>query len=624
MTIKKIQVGTTTHDIRADSADKLNTNAGSATNPVYFANGIPVKTTYTLGKSVPSNAVFTDTVYTHPSYTARTGKPTANQTPAFGGTATVSQITSDGTGHVTAATDRTITIPSTLSNGTGTAGLIKTTSTVTSNSGYTACPVISGVPYYKDTDTNTDTKVTSSANNGTKIYFTGTSNSAGETNTQLLNTGIFADCETGYLHLTNLLHVGGDANWSKFFHNGTDTIISNGSGTGVLKLTSGGVLSLSTNSGSSFTNVSLEGHTHNYAAASHTHNYAGSSSAGGAATSANKVNTKLAIKLNGGATEGANLFTFNGSAAKTVNITPSAIGAAEDNHTHEVLLNYGSYGTQMVELNATGGTNGKGFAYIDASSTEGTRSYLMLNAEGVARLNGLEITSTSSPVTPNASSYRSYDTYGVQKSLIWLSTSNNLIVGNADPDATLAHSGHTYICAPNGNVRIHNSGQELIYNMSDNMGFFRPVTTNKNCLGGSSYRWQTIYAKNAVNTSSDYYQKENIQEMPQKYIDMLDDIEPVIFKFKDGDRLHGGYISQWVEESMEKYGITAEEFGGFCKDPKLDENEEVIEGEYEYSLRYSEFVPIIHAKMKQLNKEYKEEINKLKEEINELKLLINQ
>lgn len=45
----------------ADSAKKLATNAGSATQPVYFANGVPVATTYTLGKSVPSNAVFTDT-----------------------------------------------------------------------------------------------------------------------------------------------------------------------------------------------------------------------------------------------------------------------------------------------------------------------------------------------------------------------------------------------------------------------------------------------------------------------------------------------------------------------------------------------------------------------------------
>lgn len=45
----------------AASANKINTNAGSATNPVYFANGVPVKCTYTLGKSVPANAVFTDT-----------------------------------------------------------------------------------------------------------------------------------------------------------------------------------------------------------------------------------------------------------------------------------------------------------------------------------------------------------------------------------------------------------------------------------------------------------------------------------------------------------------------------------------------------------------------------------
>lgn len=47
----------------ATSANKLNTDAGSATQPVYFANGIPVKTTYTLGASVPSGAKFTDTTY---------------------------------------------------------------------------------------------------------------------------------------------------------------------------------------------------------------------------------------------------------------------------------------------------------------------------------------------------------------------------------------------------------------------------------------------------------------------------------------------------------------------------------------------------------------------------------
>ncbi len=64
--------------------------------------------------------------YTHPTYTARTGKPTANATPAFGGTVTVSQIKSDATGHVTAATDRTITIPATVASSSA-AGLMSST-----------------------------------------------------------------------------------------------------------------------------------------------------------------------------------------------------------------------------------------------------------------------------------------------------------------------------------------------------------------------------------------------------------------------------------------------------------------------------------------------------------------
>lgn len=48
----------------ATSAVKLDTStAGSATQPVYFTGGKPAACTYSLGKSVPSNAVFTDTTY---------------------------------------------------------------------------------------------------------------------------------------------------------------------------------------------------------------------------------------------------------------------------------------------------------------------------------------------------------------------------------------------------------------------------------------------------------------------------------------------------------------------------------------------------------------------------------
>lgn len=49
----------------ATSAVKLDTSAGSATNPIYFANGKPAACTYTLNKSVPSDAKFTDTIYSN-------------------------------------------------------------------------------------------------------------------------------------------------------------------------------------------------------------------------------------------------------------------------------------------------------------------------------------------------------------------------------------------------------------------------------------------------------------------------------------------------------------------------------------------------------------------------------
>lgn len=67
-----------------------------------------------LGYTPPESN--TDTVYTHPSYTARTGVPTANQTPAFGGTFQVTQPVSDATGHITAMNSRTITIPSAVAS----------------------------------------------------------------------------------------------------------------------------------------------------------------------------------------------------------------------------------------------------------------------------------------------------------------------------------------------------------------------------------------------------------------------------------------------------------------------------------------------------------------------------
>ena len=59
----------------------------------------------------------------HPTVSAVTGKPTANQTPAFGATFTVSQVSRDSLGHVSAITDRTVKIPNSAASSTA-AGLM--------------------------------------------------------------------------------------------------------------------------------------------------------------------------------------------------------------------------------------------------------------------------------------------------------------------------------------------------------------------------------------------------------------------------------------------------------------------------------------------------------------------
>lgn len=102
---------------------------GSATQPVYWNGSAWTNTTYTLGKSVPADAKFTDTVYT---------LPTASST--LGG--------------------------------------VKTTSTVSATAGLTACPIIDGVVYYKDTNnTYTLAELVGSTAIGTAtnpIYWDGT------------------------------------------------------------------------------------------------------------------------------------------------------------------------------------------------------------------------------------------------------------------------------------------------------------------------------------------------------------------------------------------------------------------------------------------------------------------
>lgn len=106
----------------ATSANKLNTNAGSVTQPVYFANGVPVQTTHTLSASVPSDAKFTDTQVTSVGnhYTPTADTTSALSVDASSTTAATWNSTSlvtgvniqrDAKGHVTGLTVDSIKMP---------------------------------------------------------------------------------------------------------------------------------------------------------------------------------------------------------------------------------------------------------------------------------------------------------------------------------------------------------------------------------------------------------------------------------------------------------------------------------------------------------------------------------
>lgn len=82
----------------------------------------------------------------------------------------------------------------------------------------------------------------------------------------------------------------------------------------------------------------------------------------------------LIIKLNGGSTEGTSLFTYDGSGAKIINITPSAIGAATSGHTHNYAgsSSAGGAATSAVKLSTARNFSITGGAVATAVSFDGS------------------------------------------------------------------------------------------------------------------------------------------------------------------------------------------------------------------------------------------------------------
>lgn len=173
----------------------------------------------------------------------------------------------------------------------------------------------------------------------------------------------------------------------------------------------------------------------------------------------------------------------------------------------------------------------------------------------------------------------------------------------------------------------NNNGHGLMINCA-NKTLTSGLLVNENYdLGTSNRKYKNIYAINGTIQTSDRTRKTDINNLEtQKAQAFINGLTPVSYKMIDGTsgRTHYGFIAQDIEELMNVLSMDSKDFAGFIKSPKKitkyeDENgnklkkpiEEVIEGEYDYSLRYDEFI----APLIKVVQEQQKEIERLKEMI---------
>lgn len=261
--------------------------------------------TYTIATSVPSNAVFTDTKVTSVDNHYKPANGTTligiAGSPVTAGGKVVTGITADSSGHITDIITGTIPAAPTLSglDGVGTINASGTAPLTLSASKSSTTVTISG---------------------SVAEMTAATSNTAGA-------AGIVPAPDAG----KQAAFLRGDGTWA--FPTDTNTTYAFANGTD-----------------GSFTVTPRNGEPQKV--------LIGKPATAGTADNATQVKNSLIVTLNSGSNEGTTKFTFNGSAKKTVNITPGSIGAATsaqgtkaDNAVPEVTFTSSSLNVSAVKDN---------------------------------------------------------------------------------------------------------------------------------------------------------------------------------------------------------------------------------------------------------------------------------
>ena len=145
------------------------------------------------------------------------------------------------------------------------------------------------------------------------------------------------------------------------------------------------------------------------------------------------------------------------------------------------------------------------------------------------------------------------------------------------------------------NASTSSSGQTKFVSFGYAGGWtFMPETTGLIDLGGTTYRWRTLFSTNNVDVGSDRRLKHDIEYDIDSYEAFFDNLYPVRYKLncETSEKYHTGFIAQDVEAALSIAGLTPSDFAGyFISDADNDG---------ERSLRYGEFIALNTMKIKKL------------------------
>ena len=166
-------------------------------------------------------------------------------------------------------------------------------------------------------------------------------------------------------------------------------------------------------------------------------------------------------------------------------------------------------------------------------------------------------------------------------------TSRTLNVYNADCWLQLKNATNGWLLGPGSSTNFGiydntNSGYRLVVLAAG--GHTAPGGDNVYSLGTASLRWTTVFATNGTINTSDERAKQNIEAVPDEWLDAWGSVQWVRYKFKDaveakGDdaRWHVGLVAQAVRDAFAARDLDAQAIGLLCYDQWEEQLEPIME-----------------------------------------------